>query len=254
MLAGSVFSKQYWIEAVATACYTQNRYPLYEYLHRYEPSQRYQTNRNDVSFIEPYEKPELVVLETQVSSDQNDQTNQNDHNDKNDHSAQTDEIFNDAQSDHSNHNNDNPIIDNLTNTKDVQNPEPTSSLVEDTSVSNTILIQTGDLGAEMLTRAMANELSAASDHECLFVDFLSEEEPKKVFEALKNLGWVDAMQEELNQLVRNKVWTLVLAPYGKTIIGSKWVFRNKRDETGIVIETQGETCSSRLQSTRRDRL
>ncbi|GKE81496.1 retrovirus-related pol polyprotein from transposon TNT 1-94, partial [Tanacetum coccineum] len=31
-------------------------------------------------------------------------------------------------------------------------------------------------------------------------------------------------------------WTLVPAPYGKTIIGSKWVFRNKRDETGIVIK------------------
>ncbi|GJY32839.1 retrovirus-related pol polyprotein from transposon TNT 1-94 [Tanacetum coccineum] len=31
----------------------------------------------------------------------------------------------------------------------------------------------------MLTRAMAKELSAASAHECLFVDFLFEEEPKK---------------------------------------------------------------------------
>ncbi|GKF01921.1 retrovirus-related pol polyprotein from transposon TNT 1-94, partial [Tanacetum coccineum] len=41
----------------------------------------------------------------------------------------------------------------------------------------------GDLGARMLTRAMAKELSAASAHECLFVDFLSEEEPKKVSEA-----------------------------------------------------------------------
>ncbi|GJR47804.1 retrovirus-related pol polyprotein from transposon TNT 1-94 [Tanacetum coccineum] len=31
---------------------------------------------------------------------------------------------------------------------------------------------------------------------------------------------------------------LVSAPYGKTIIGSKWVFRNKRDETGIVIKNK----------------
>ncbi|GKB36711.1 retrovirus-related pol polyprotein from transposon TNT 1-94 [Tanacetum coccineum] len=90
----------------------------------------------------------------------------------------------------------------------------------------------------MLTRAMAKQLSAASAHECLFVDFLSEEEPKKVFEALKHPGWVDAMQDELNQFSRNKVWTLVPAPYGKTIIGSKWVFRNKRDETGIVIKNK----------------
>ncbi|GKG27212.1 hypothetical protein Tco_0402915, partial [Tanacetum coccineum] len=45
----------------------------------------------------------------------------------------------------------------------------------------------GNLGARMLTRAMAKQLSAASAHECLFVDFLSEEEPKKVSKALKHL-------------------------------------------------------------------
>ncbi|GKC85253.1 retrovirus-related pol polyprotein from transposon TNT 1-94, partial [Tanacetum coccineum] len=175
---------------------------------------------NDVPFIEPYESPEPVVLETKVSSDQND------------HPAQTDEIFNDNQSDHSNHNNDDPIIDNLTNTEDVQNPKPTSSLVEDTSVLNTIPIPTvpsssipsmaslvpqdrwsqekhiklvniiGDPEAGMLTRAMAKELSAASAHECLFVDFLSKKEPKNVSKALKHPD------------------------------------RNKRDETGIVIKNK----------------
>ncbi|GKB60238.1 retrovirus-related pol polyprotein from transposon TNT 1-94 [Tanacetum coccineum] len=85
---------------------------------------------------------------------------------------------------------------------------------------------------------MAKTLSAASVHEYLFVDFLSEEEPKKVSKALKHPGWIDAMQDELNQFARNKVWTLVPEPYGKTIIGSKWVFRNKRDETGIVIKSK----------------
>ncbi|GJR36061.1 hypothetical protein Tco_1211745 [Tanacetum coccineum] len=80
-------------------------------------------------------------------------------------------------------------------------------------------------GAGMLTRAMAKQLSATSAHECLFVDFLSEKEPKKVFEALKHHGWVDAMQDELKQFTRNKVWILVPEPYGKTIIGSKWVLR-----------------------------
>ncbi|GKF73286.1 hypothetical protein Tco_0219618, partial [Tanacetum coccineum] len=67
------------------------RYPPDEYLHPYEPSQRYQVNSNDISFIEPYEEPKLVVLETNVSLDQNDQTDQNDQND------QTDEILNDDQ-------------------------------------------------------------------------------------------------------------------------------------------------------------
>nr|GFA23498.1 Gag-Pol polyprotein [Tanacetum cinerariifolium] len=69
------------------------------------------------------------------------------------------------------------------------------------------------------------------------VDFLSKE-PKKVIEALKHLGWVNAMQEKLKQFFRNKVWTLVPPPYGKTIIGSKWIFRNKMDETGILIKNK----------------
>ncbi|GJX49946.1 retrovirus-related pol polyprotein from transposon TNT 1-94 [Tanacetum coccineum] len=90
----------------------------------------------------------------------------------------------------------------------------------------------------MLTRSMAKQLSVASARECLLVDSLSEEEPKKVSEALKHPGWVDAMQDELNQFAKNKVWTLVPAPHGKTIIGSRWVFRNKRDETGIVIKNK----------------
>ncbi|GKB23788.1 hypothetical protein Tco_0863189 [Tanacetum coccineum] len=61
----------------------------------------------------------------------------------------------------------------------------------------------------MLTRRMAAKLTAASASECLFADFLSKSEPKKVSEALKPPEWVDAMQEELNNFYRNKVWTLV---------------------------------------------
>ncbi|GKB22402.1 hypothetical protein Tco_0861803, partial [Tanacetum coccineum] len=50
----------------------------------------------------------------------------------------------------------------------------------------------------MLTRSMAAKLIVASASECLFVNFLSEIEPKKVFKELKHPGWVNAMQEELN--------------------------------------------------------
>ncbi|GJW89917.1 retrovirus-related pol polyprotein from transposon TNT 1-94 [Tanacetum coccineum] len=96
----------------------------------------------------------------------------------------------------------------------------------------------GDPGEGMLTRSMAAKLAAALASECLFADFLSKIEPKKVSEALKHLGWVDAMQEELNQFYRNKVWTLVPLLYGKIAIGSKWVFRNKKDDHGITIKNK----------------
>ncbi|GJR58243.1 hypothetical protein Tco_1500405 [Tanacetum coccineum] len=72
----------------------------------------------------------------------------------------------------------------------------------------------------MLTRSMAAKLTASSDSECLFVDFLSKIEPKRVSKELKHPGWVEAMQEELNQFYRNKVWTLVSLLRGKISIGS----------------------------------
>ncbi|GJW01390.1 retrovirus-related pol polyprotein from transposon TNT 1-94 [Tanacetum coccineum] len=86
----------------------------------------------------------------------------------------------------------------------------------------------------MLTRSMAAKLIVASASECLFANFLSEIEPKKVSKELKHPGWVNAMQEELNQFYRNKLWTLIPLLRGKISIGSKWVFRNK-DDLGTVI-------------------
>ncbi|GJV75584.1 retrovirus-related pol polyprotein from transposon TNT 1-94 [Tanacetum coccineum] len=93
----------------------------------------------------------------------------------------------------------------------------------------------GDPGEGMLTRSMVAKLTATSTSEYLFADFLSEIEPKTISEALKHLGWVDVMQEEMNQFNRNKVWTLVShCPYGKIAIGSKWVFRNKKIDLNTI--------------------
>ncbi|GJR72032.1 putative ribonuclease H-like domain-containing protein, partial [Tanacetum coccineum] len=49
---------------------------------------------------------------------------------------------------------------------------------------------------------------------------------------------VEAMQEELLQFKLQKVWTLVDLPNGKRPIGTKWVFRNKKDERGIVFRNK----------------
>ncbi|MDV2887913.1 hypothetical protein RYX45_22355, partial [Alkalihalophilus pseudofirmus] len=56
-----------------------------------------------------------------------------------------------------------------------------------------------------------------------FHAFVSTIEPKTIDEALKDEDWVLAMQEELNQFVRNDVWDLVPCHSGQTIIGTKWV-------------------------------
>ncbi|GJY30636.1 putative ribonuclease H-like domain-containing protein [Tanacetum coccineum] len=73
---------------------------------------------------------------------------------------------------------------------------------------------------------------------CLFSCFLSQNEPKKISEALEDESWVDAMQEELLQFKIQKVWILVDLPYGKKAIGTKWVYRNKKDERGVVVRNK----------------
>ncbi|GJW13371.1 putative ribonuclease H-like domain-containing protein [Tanacetum coccineum] len=59
-----------------------------------------------------------------------------------------------------------------------------------------------------------------------------------ISQALQDESWVEAMQEELLQFKLQKVWVLVDLPYGKKVIGTKWVFRNKRDERSIVVKNK----------------
>ncbi|GJW66573.1 zinc finger BED domain-containing protein RICESLEEPER 2-like protein [Tanacetum coccineum] len=104
----------------------------------------------------------------------------------------------------------------------------------------------GDVQSGVQTRRMINEQGFISVvyegkthedlHTYLFSCFLSEEEPKKVIQALKDLSWIKAMQEELLQFTLQQVWTLVDLPYGKRAIGTKWVYRNKKDERVARIE------------------
>ncbi|KAI3725049.1 hypothetical protein L1987_64822 [Smallanthus sonchifolius] len=63
-------------------------------------------------------------------------------------------------------------------------------------------------------------------------------EPKKIDEALKHNSWIEVMQEELMQFKRHDVRKLVDLPPGQTAIGTRWVFRNKQDERGIVVKNK----------------
>ena len=65
---------------------------------------------------------------------------------------------------------------------------------------------------------------------CLLADF----EPRNVKDALGNDSWIEAMKEEIEQIEKNKTWTLVPRPKDKNVIGTKWVFRNKLNEDGKV--------------------
>nr|GFC06147.1 Gag-Pol polyprotein [Tanacetum cinerariifolium] len=73
---------------------------------------------------------------------------------------------------------------------------------------------------------------------CLFSCLLSFIEPANVAEALRDADWVSAMQEELDQFERLKVWRLLPRPEGKSVIKTKWVFKNKKDESSLVIRNK----------------
>nr|GEW09845.1 retrovirus-related Pol polyprotein from transposon TNT 1-94 [Tanacetum cinerariifolium] len=137
MLAGSVFSKQYWTEAVTTACYTQNRCTVYihnhkDYLGKFDEKadDSYFLGYSFVSkafeFIEPYDRPEPTNTKVFASCDQLDQ------------SIQNDEILTDDPLEHSNLNNDELIIDNLINTKEAQVTKLSSSINMDSLVPITV--------------------------------------------------------------------------------------------------------------------
>jgi hypothetical protein len=57
-------------------------------------------------------------------------------------------------------------------------------------------------------------------------------------EALADPDWVMAMQEKLNNFTHNEVWVLEERPQDKNIISTKWFFRNKQDEHGVVVRNK----------------
>nr|GEW48865.1 putative ribonuclease H-like domain-containing protein [Tanacetum cinerariifolium] len=105
-------------------------------------------------------------------------------------------------------------------------PIPTSRVHKDHHVTQII----GGLSLTTQTRSMTkvvkdqgglSQMFNDDFHTFMFACFLSQEEPKR------------------------KVWILVDLPYGKRAIGTKWVFRNKKDERGIVVRNKARLVAQR---------
>jgi hypothetical protein len=94
---------------------------------------------------------------------------------------------------------------------------------------NTIL---GDIHKGVTTRSRVA-------HFCEHYSFVSSIEPRRVEEALQDSYWLMVMQEELNNFTRNEVWHLVPRP-NQNVVGTKWVFRNKQDEHGVVTRNKAQ--------------
>nr|GEV24957.1 reverse transcriptase domain-containing protein [Tanacetum cinerariifolium] len=97
---------------------------------------------------------------------------------------------------------------------------------------------TGDLNQRTLR-------SQAQDKNNFFC-FLSTIEHINVNEALKDRSRVMALQEELNQFISNYVWELVPNPMDMAIIRTKWVYRKKLDENGVVTRNKARLVAQGL--------
>ncbi|GJZ07102.1 retrovirus-related pol polyprotein from transposon TNT 1-94, partial [Tanacetum coccineum] len=124
---------------------------------------------------------------------------------------------------------------------------PNTRIHKDHPIENVI----GDVKSTIQTRRMAKPtseqgfLSAVYEQKthntlntCLYACFLLQTEPISIAKALSDSSWVEAIQEELLQFKLQQVWILVDLPIGKRAIGTKWVFRNKKDKRGIVIRNK----------------
>ena len=118
-------------------------------------------------------------------------------------------------------------------------PLPIQSRVEKNHPSTNII---GDM-SERITRSQSLGSIEAANVCLLLFAFLSQIEPKNIKEALSDNGWVEAMQEELQQFRIQDVWQLVELPEGEFPIGTRWVFRNKKDDRGIIIKNKARLVS-----------
>ncbi|GKE21749.1 putative ribonuclease H-like domain-containing protein, partial [Tanacetum coccineum] len=122
---------------------------------------------------------------------------------------------------------DEPEVDlgNITNSYTVSTT-PNTRIHKDHPIENVI----GDVKSSIQTRRMTKPNSEQG--------FLRAIEPTSIAKALSDSSWVEAMQEELLQFKLQQVWILADLPIGKRAIGTKWVFRNKKDERGIMIRNK----------------
>ncbi|GJU82674.1 putative ribonuclease H-like domain-containing protein, partial [Tanacetum coccineum] len=150
----------------------------------------------------------------------------------------TNGIFNNSSYD------DEGAVADFTNLETVVNVSPIPTLRINSFHPSAFIL--GDLNLAVQTRSKVNKSSRdhafvsyvqkqrINNHKdfqhCLFACFLSQNEHKKISEALEDESWVDAMQEELLQFMIQKFWILVDLPYGKKAIGTKW---GHRQEEGI---------------------
>ncbi|GKB72455.1 retrovirus-related pol polyprotein from transposon TNT 1-94 [Tanacetum coccineum] len=247
-----------WAEAVATACYTQNRsiirlrhdfdelttmasehsssgYALYEMT----PLQ------NPLHYPEPATStgsPSSTTVDQDAPSPSNSQTTletkspiipnyvEEDNHDLDVTHMNNDPFFgisipeNDSEASSSLN-----VIPTVVHTA-APNSEHVTKWTKDHPLDNII----GELERPVSTRLQLHEQALF----CYYDAFLTSVEPKNYKDALTQACWIEAMQEELNEFERLEVWELVPRPDKVMVITLKWIYKVKLDELGGILKNK----------------
>ncbi|GJW75917.1 putative ribonuclease H-like domain-containing protein [Tanacetum coccineum] len=251
MLADSHLPTTFWAEAVNTACYTFNRNwnaLLLKHLGPVPttvPTSTNPVNTGSINLNTAFEEVNTGNAEAISPSADHEEEVFSDADDDDMpeiriYDKSSEGIFDKASYD------DDGIITDFNNLPDevdvptnptlrIHNAHPQSQILGDpnTPVQTRSSLKKITEAHALVSYMQAQQRSNHKDQQhCLFACFLSQSEPKKVSEALEDASWVEAMQEELLQFKLQQVWVLVDLPNGAKVIGTRWVYRNKKDERG----------------------
>jgi hypothetical protein len=96
------------------------------------------------------------------------------------------------------------------------------------------LIQDGEkYGVPQGTTRLVKRPKPFSSYTALMCDLL-EEEPTCFEEVIQRKEWADAMTEEYQSIMKNKVWEIVPRPKNKDVVSSRWLFKIKHAADGSI--------------------
>ncbi|KAJ9553033.1 hypothetical protein OSB04_017078 [Centaurea solstitialis] len=238
MLADSKLPITFWAEAVNIACYVQNRVLIVKSKGK-TPYELFEKKKPFIGFLKPFGCP-CTILDTK--------THLGKFKSKSDdgflvgYSAQSKalRVFNSStkiikESDNVRCNENTPNLLPI-----FEEPQGSGSSINEPDVNDSNLgvnfpeeplhltrtqknhppsLVIGDIQSPMITRKQSKAIN--DPHSGMISIFLSQTEPKKAFDAIKDPSWIEAMQEEQLQFVLQHVWDLVDLPKGHNVIVTK---------------------------------
>ncbi|KAI3771213.1 hypothetical protein L6452_02372 [Arctium lappa] len=287
MLAESNLSTNFWAEAIATACFTQNRATIvkrfqktsYELIHNRKPNIKYfhvfgcrcyilkdreylgkfDKKADEGKFIgyslaskafrvfnlrtRTIQESINITFDDNKSSEQQESSSQIFESSR---ESELNKIFEDFFDDED-------ISEVIFRERQGENSEPqeTGTTLSGPSELTPSVSPTADQQSESEDNHEVSEATPESNDEQEYTFLEQNSEPlnsttdaspseplNSTTDASPTEPLNNTTEDELQEFVRNKVWTLVPLPKGKFAIGTKWVFRNKKDKDGIIIRNK----------------